>query len=66
MVETGIILIVVAAFLSAVVATVACIWFGRFLWKEGDRIPGMAFFTLGIILALVISGLVLIALEKGL
>ena len=66
MVETGKILIVVAAFLSAVVATVACIWFGRFLWKEGDRIQGMVFFAIGIVLALIISGLVLIALEKGL
>lgn len=63
--EIGERLIVAVGLIAGIVAPISCFWFARILWKNNDKLPSVCFCTLGIIVIGLITGLFLIALEKG-
>jgi len=66
MTEVGQWIIVTSGLIAGLVAAFSCMWFGRILWREKERLSCIGFLVLGLIVLGLISGLFLITLEKGL
>lgn len=61
----GIILLVIAGFVGGFTAAFGCIWFGTFLWTEGDKVQSLMVYALGLIVTFLVVGLAFIAMAKG-